>query len=160
MTSEILWVAVPNGLKPPASTGTSPTQALIRVLMVPRLGQGSISDFDLADWPQRLSDAAEFDSIFVRTRIGSGPAGRPVRPKAVTPASSDAWRGFFSGDAGQINGFVPKTTPTPKVRPTFDQGVRAHVTHRNVTQSRGRPSRLWYVQDMGVSEEANHCYST
>ena len=104
--SELLWVAIPNGLQ-------SPSRALIRVLVVPRLAPGTLAEFGLWDWPALLADA----SFELRVKAGSGkmpPAVARYEPRA----RSEVWHAFFDGDAGTIDEPRKPTYPTPTVSET------------------------------------------
>lgn len=122
--SELLWVAVPNGLRP---TG----KASIRVLVVPRLAAGSISDFGLDDWPSTLVNDAGFQ---LRTRTSAGEAVATHRIEHVARARSNVWTAFFGGDAGLVNEWEQKTVPPPAVSGTFQDARKAATTFRNVTR--------------------------
>jgi len=140
--SELLWVAVPNGFVPkpnpsPPPSLLPPTQALIRVLIVPRLDAGQLSDFGLDNWPQTLSEA----SIFIRTRAGEQGTITTHLPQSVSSARSDVWDAFFSGDAKYINNpYQPRTNPVPNVSQTYRHAADAHLTHRNVTREVATPT--------------------
>ncbi len=127
--SELLWVAVPNGLQ-------SPTKALLSVLVVPRLAAGIISDFGLEDWPAVLAEATF--SMRTRTSVGETIANR--RPQYVARARSDVWAAFFGGDAAIINDYEAKTNPVPAVSPTHDDAQAVAGTYRSVTRVAADPA--------------------
>jgi hypothetical protein len=129
--SELLWVAVPNGFVSPAAPTLSPTTAVIRVLIVPRLAAGMLADFGLQQWPDQLADL----SILVRTRDGANGTVATHSPLVTNTGRSEIWDAFFSGDAGLINDYVPVTHPAPTVAPTSGDATNAHLTHRNVTRA-------------------------
>jgi hypothetical protein len=89
--SELLWIAVPNGLLPAG-------EASIRVLVVPRLTTINIGEAGLGDWPMTLTEEVDFA---MRTRTTAGEPLSLRRPRLVSQPSSDVWAGFFSGLAGQ-----------------------------------------------------------
>lgn len=132
--SELLWVAVPNGfVSPPTPT---PTTAVIRVLIVPRLAAGTLTDYALEHWPTKLAGL----SIRVNTRDGAG-GTETTHPAALTnTARTEVWDAFFSGDAGLVNDYVPVTHPAPTVAPTSGDATSAHLTHRNVTRALANPA--------------------
>jgi hypothetical protein len=127
--SELLWVAVPNGLR-------SPSKASIRVLVVPRLAEGTIRDVGLDDWPATLADEATF-SMWTRTSIGERVATH--RPQYVARARSDVWAGFFSGDAGLTNEYEAKLNPVPAVAPSCQDAGTVAQTYRTVTRVAANP---------------------
>src|SRR5262249_24648407 len=127
--SELLWVAVPNGLQ-------SPSKALIRVLVVPRLAAGTISDFGLQDWPTTLADASF--SMRTRTSVGERIATHP--PLLVARARPDVWAAFFGSDAALINEYETKTNPVPNVSQTFKDAQSAAETYRSVTRVAADPA--------------------
>ncbi|HUQ54796.1 hypothetical protein [Lentzea sp.] len=122
--SELLWVAVPDGLRPSG-------KASIRVLVVPRLAAGSISDFGLDDWPSTLTGDAGFQ---LRTRTSAGEAIATHRIEHVARARSDVWTAFFGGDAGLLNEWEHKTVPPPMVSQTCHDAREAATTYRAVTR--------------------------
>ena len=133
--NEILWVAVPDGL----TGGTATTQAVIRVLMVPRLSGSNIDRYPfLEDWPGFLAELAD-GSIFVASRKAGGQERR-VEPKSVSQANSAAWKGFFGGEAGNIEPFAAKTFRPPTVRSSYTSGTKAHLTYRGATEDVVKPN--------------------
>ena len=124
--SELLWVAVPNGLRP---TG----KASIRVLVVPRLEPGDIGKFGLGDWPTTLTEDVSFQ---LRTRTSVGETIAAQRIEHVARARSEVWTEFFGGEGGLIvNGWEDKTVPTPEVSTTFQDARKAATTYRAVTRT-------------------------
>ncbi|MFJ3102525.1 hypothetical protein [Streptomyces sp. NPDC086835] len=120
--STLLWVAVPAGL-------SSPSTARIRVVVVPRLGDGSLSDFGLQDWPALLADAS-FE-LQVKSDDGIHEADRA--PVYDPVADSDAWHAFFDGGAGAVNAWTPKRQPAPEVRPTYSDARAVVTSYRECT---------------------------
>lgn len=127
--STLLWVSVPAGL-------SSSSTARIRVMVVPRLGDGTLSDLGLQDWPALLADAS-FD-LQVKSDDGIREADRAPRYDPV--ADSDAWHAFFDGDAGLINQFNQKQQPTPLVRPTYSDARALVTSYRECTSILTRPA--------------------
>ena len=128
--SELLWVAVPNGLQ-------SPAKALLRVLVVPRLAAGTIADFGLEDWPATLAGEVSF-SMVTRTSLGERTAAR--RPQYVARARSEVWAGFFGGDAALINEYEAKTHPVPTVSSTSRDAQASARTYRAVARAAADPA--------------------
>jgi hypothetical protein len=127
--SELLWVAVPNGL-------LQPSKASIRVLVVPRLSEGTIHDFGLSDWPAALGDAVF--AMRTRTSVGERIAIHPLR--YVARARSEVWGGFFDGAAGVINAYEPKPNPVPAVAPSYRDARTVVQTYRTVTRVAANPA--------------------
>ncbi|MFD9669854.1 hypothetical protein ACFWAY_51335 [Rhodococcus sp. NPDC059968] len=125
MSSEMLWVAVPNGLR-------APSKASIRILVVPRLAAGSIRDAGLQDWPDVLTNEATFE---LRTRTALGERIATHRPQYLPRARSEIWGAFFGGDAGLTNEWEPKTYPAPVVSPTYQDATSAITTYSMVTRA-------------------------
>jgi hypothetical protein len=128
--SELLWVAVPDGLRPAS-------KASIRVLVVPRLAGETIRDFGLGDWPLTLAEEAGF-SMGTRTSLGERVASH--RPQYLARARSDIWAGFFSGDAGLINEYEAKPNPVPAVAPSYEDARTVVRTYRTVTRAAADPA--------------------
>jgi hypothetical protein len=128
--SELLWVAVPNGLRPPS-------KASIRVLVVPRLAAGTLHDFGLNDWPAVLAEEAAF-SMRTRTSVGERVAAQP--PRYVARARSEIWAGFFSGDAGLTNEYEAQPNPVPAVEPSYQDARTVAQTYRTVTRVAANPA--------------------
>ncbi len=128
--SELLWVAVPNGLR-------SPSEASIRVLVVPRLAAGTIRDIGLGDWPATLAEEVTFK---MRTRTSVGDRFATHRPRYVARARSDVWAGFFSGDAGLTKEYEPKSHPIPAVAPSYQDARTVAHTYRTVTRVAADPA--------------------
>ncbi|MFI9047293.1 hypothetical protein [Streptomyces sp. NPDC053427] len=120
--STFLWVAVPAGLSPPST-------ARIRVLVVPRLGSGSLKDLGLQDWPAALADATF--ALEVKTADGVRETDRA--PVYDPVADSNAWHAFFDGDAGVVDGWTPKEQPVPRVRPTYSDARAVVTSYRECT---------------------------
>ena len=128
--SELLWVAVPNGRRPQS-------KASIRVLVVPRLAEGSIHDFGLDDWPTTLAEEAAFS---MRTRTSAGERVAVQQPRYVERARSEVWAGFFSGDAGLTNEYEAKPHPVPAVAPSYQDARTVAQTYRTVTRMAANPN--------------------
>ncbi|MGH3876691.1 MAG: hypothetical protein ACRDSK_06595 [Actinophytocola sp.] len=119
--SELLWVAVPDGIRPSG-------KASVRVLVVPRLGEGHIAqNFGLADWPALLIDEVSFQ---LRTKTSVGETIASHRIEHVARARSEVWTEFFSGDGGIVNEWQDKTVPTPEVSSTVEDAKKAAATYR------------------------------
>ncbi|GGT29025.1 hypothetical protein GCM10014713_23080 [Streptomyces purpureus] len=124
-----MWVAVPAGL-------FSPSMLRIRVMVVPRLGAGSLDVFDLRDWPAALADASF--SLEVKTADGVHEVDRAPGYEHV--ADSDAWHAFFDGGAGVIDEWTPKEQPTPQVRPTYSDARAVLTAYRECTSILADPA--------------------
>ncbi|MEU2267486.1 hypothetical protein ABZ568_13930 [Streptomyces olindensis] len=122
--STFVWAAVPAGL-----TGGPEPAARIRVLVVPRLSEGSLGDFGLQDWPALLADAT-FD-LEVRTEEGVHEADHDVRYDPV--ADSDAWHAFFDGDAARTDEWTPTQQPAPHVGTTYTDARAVVMSYRECT---------------------------
>src|SRR4051794_10057840 len=120
--SELLWVAVPNGLRPTS-------KASIRVLVVPRLTADSLGEIGLTDWPATLIDEVAFE---LRTRTSIGESRTSHRIEHVARARSEVWTEFFGGDGGLITAWEQKTVPAPTVSRTFQDAKKAVATYRAV----------------------------
>ncbi len=127
--SELLWVSVPAGL-------SAPSTALVRVVVVPRLGPGSIADFGLQDWPELLAGAS-FD---LRVKTGEGVHVAATAPVYDPVADSAAWHAFFDGGAGVIDEFTPKTLPTPDVRATYPEAKSVLTSYRDSASTLAVPA--------------------
>ncbi|MCW2902835.1 MAG: hypothetical protein JWO67_5100, partial [Streptosporangiaceae bacterium] len=128
--SELLWVTVPNGLVPNPS-GDSPSTALIRVLVVPRLTGASIAEDGLRDWPALLAEA----SFTLQTKTSLGQRKAKHRPEYVPRARPKVWTGFFGGDAGLVEPYSPKTHLAPTVAPTSRDAGNVATTYRSVSRA-------------------------
>ncbi|MGF0174470.1 hypothetical protein ACQF36_29385 [Streptomyces sp. Marseille-Q5077] len=122
--STFVWAAVPAGL----TEGPQPA-ARIRVLVVPRLAEGALSDFGLQDWPSLLADAT-FD-LDVRTDEGVHEADHALRYDPV--ADSDAWHAFFDGGAGTVEEWTPTEQPAPQVATTYADARAVVTSYRECT---------------------------
>ena len=105
--SELLWVAVPNGLRPA-------DKASIRVLVVPRLTGVDIARGRpgglAARWPRRPAF-----TLRTRTSLGERIAVAPASTTWRGPGS-EVWAGFFGGDAGLVERVRPQDQPGPDGR--------------------------------------------
>ncbi|MFE3985909.1 hypothetical protein ACFXPR_15625 [Nocardia tengchongensis] len=133
--SELLWVAVPNGLIPDAGGGI-PTQACIRVLVVPRLTGVDIGEDGLQDWPALAADTSF--TLWTKTSLGVHVAAH--RPRYVARARSEVWTGFFGGDAGLVDPYVPKTNPVPAVAPSYSDAHDVAKDYRAVSRVAAVPA--------------------
>ncbi|MEU4275395.1 hypothetical protein AB0F57_10690 [Streptomyces tanashiensis] len=122
--STFVWAAVPAGL----AGGPQPA-ARIRVLVVPRLAAGTLSDFGLKDWPSLLTDAT-FD-LEVRTDEGVREAEHALRYEPV--ADSEAWHAFFDGGAGTVDAWTPTQQPAPRVVTTYADARAVVMSYRECT---------------------------
>jgi hypothetical protein len=125
--SQLLWVAVPNGLVPEPGGGAT-SRASVRVLVVPQLTGADIAEDGLQDWPALLADTSF--TLLTRTSLGVRVAASP--PRYVARARSEVWAGFFAGDAGLVVPYTPKTQPAPTVRPSYGDARRVAATYRGV----------------------------
>ena len=117
--TEVLWVPVPGGL--------SGSDAVVQVLVVPRLQGGPLSDFGMQDWPALL-ESATFE---VRTRTSQGIQVADADVTYTHAASSEVWQQFFGGAAGVANEFVQKTYPPPAVADTYGQASAVVGTYQD-----------------------------
>ncbi|WP_328665315.1 hypothetical protein OG905_00280 [Streptomyces sp. NBC_00322] len=120
--STLVWVAVPAGL-------SSPSTARIRVMVVPRLGAGSLADLGLQDWPALLADA----SFELQVKFDDGIREADRAPVYDPVADSDAWHAFFDGGAGVIDEWTPKQQAAPQVRPTYSDARAVVTSYRECT---------------------------
>jgi hypothetical protein len=126
--SELLWVAIPGGL-------TSAGGALVRVLVVPRLDPGNISDVGMDDWPAALA-SADFRLI---TKTPQGPeAEHPAVYQGG--AQSTIWREFFGGAGGNVEQLNLTPHPAPTVTDTYTHAQNATDTVHAVTTKLATPS--------------------
>lgn len=128
--AQLIWVAIPDGR-------VSGDKALIRVLVVPRLVAGHISDVGMSDWPAVLQDT-EF--LFVTKT----PTGHAVEHQAeyVREASSDIWKEFFSGTGGNIDPLNLIAHSAPTVNDTYrDLRDVTDTSHAVVTQLADMPEQ-------------------
>ena len=126
--SDLRMVAVPCGLAPDGS-------ARVRVLVVPRLDSGTLTDFGLGDWPGLLAAA----TLELKVDVGSG--SQTVVP--VTPLSSgrsEVWQAFFSGDGAIIDDTVPGRPGSVNVLPRHDLAVQATGIYRQAAVDLANPS--------------------
>ena len=121
-------VVVPAGLTPDAA-------ALVRVLVVPRLDDGTLTDFGLADWPSVLADAS-FElhvSIGGQERVAGSARQRELR------ARSEIWQAFFSGDASIISNSRSGRAGSVNVAPKHGGAVAATALYRNAAIDMATP---------------------
>ncbi|MEU4447686.1 hypothetical protein AB0K14_10275 [Actinosynnema sp. NPDC050801] len=116
--SELLWVPIPGGL--------AGDQAVVQVLVVPRLASGTVADFGLRDWPATLASA----SFEMRTKTSEGIRAVEVPITYREVADSAVWHAFFDGDAGFVHEFTPRSHPPPRVDDTFGQAGHVAATYR------------------------------
>ncbi|MET7769359.1 hypothetical protein [Nocardia sp. NPDC005366] len=122
--SEILWVAVPDGREG--------TELSLRVLVVPRLSEGVLSDFGLQDWPSILAEQVGFQ-LRVRTAAGERVIGRS--PRLVARAKSRLWTEFFGGEAGFVRQWEDRTVRPPLVSDTSGAARKVAATLRTITRT-------------------------
>ncbi|MFD3704427.1 hypothetical protein ACFWUP_14900 [Nocardia sp. NPDC058658] len=122
--SEILWVAVPDG--------RDGAELSLRVLVVPRLAEGMLSDFGLTDWPSILTDQVGFE-LRVRTAVGERVIGRS--PRLIARAKSELWTEFFGGEAGFVRQWEDRTVQLPRVSDTSTTARQVAATLRTVTRA-------------------------
>ncbi|MFI0898486.1 hypothetical protein [Streptomyces sp. NPDC020983] len=120
--SELLWVAVPGGL-------TTPDQALLRLLVIPRLDPGTkLAAAGLAHWPPPVLTQP---GTTLSVDLASAADG-PVTTHGAVPGSDvqpGVWEAFFGPDAG-----VRPARPAPQrqmsVRPTAADTRRVVGTYQ------------------------------
>ncbi|MVN75598.1 hypothetical protein GO988_04595 [Hymenobacter sp. HMF4947] len=115
-TSELLWIAVPGGI-----TGTADLrQAILRVLVVPRLQGSSLAGEGMANWPPPGLATATLAVDF------GADADHLLPPVLVAPphiqAQPGLWEAFF-GPATTLRPAEPPTAPVPVT--VADTTVRA-----------------------------------
>ncbi|MGW1887714.1 hypothetical protein [Streptomyces sp. NPDC001970] len=125
--SELLWVPVPGGL--------SGSQAVIQVLVVPRLQAGQLADFGIQDWPATLA-ASTFD---IRTRTSDGIQAVQAEVTYQDVAVPDVWQAFFGGQAGLVNEWTRKTHPAPMVADTYRQAGDVVGTYQTSATAMAMP---------------------
>jgi hypothetical protein len=145
---ELLWVAVPGGL-------TTPDQALLRLLVIPRLDPGTkLAAAGLAHWPPpALTQPGSTLSVDLAPA-----ADGPVTTHPAVPGSEvqqGVWEAFFGPDAG-----VRPARPAPRrqlsVRPTAADAQRVAGTYQAAARTlRGADSVPAY-QDKVRSELAGY----
>ncbi|MFD0360105.1 hypothetical protein ACFQZZ_01420 [Nocardia sp. GCM10030253] len=128
--SELLWVGVPSGRRA--------TEASVRVLVVPKLAEGSLGDFGLQDWPATLNDEVGFE---IRLRTATGERSTQHIPSLVSRARSELWSEFFGGDAGLVRAWRNRTRAAPVVSDTFRTGTKVATTVRRLTRTGADKSR-------------------
>ncbi|KAF0846827.1 hypothetical protein [Nocardia caishijiensis] len=121
--SEMLWVAVPSG--------RDGAELSVRVLVVPRLDEGTLVDFGLADWPSLLNDQTGFE---LRVRTDTGERVVASAPRLVARARSELWHEFFGGDAGFVRQWEDRTVGPPQVSDTSATATKVAATLRTVTR--------------------------
>jgi hypothetical protein len=116
--SEIRMVAVPNGT-------TSDGSALVRVLAVPRLDSGTLTDFGLDDWPALLAS-----SVF-ELHVDEG-SGTQVATSATlhSRARSEVWQALFSGDGAVIQDTGTGRAESVTINTRHDQAAQATGIYR------------------------------
>jgi hypothetical protein len=127
--SELLWVAVPSGL-------ASSTTALLRVMVVPRLQAGTLTDVGLQDWPSLLADAG----LELRTKSSEGVRVGQRAPVLRPAARLEVWQAFFGEDGGVIDDFQPRSHPTPMVSRTHREARAVVGTYRTCATELARPA--------------------
>ncbi|WP_181697128.1 hypothetical protein [Nocardia sp. GTS18] len=128
--SEMLWVAVPSG--------RDGAELALRVLVVPRLAEGTLVDFGLADWPSLLNDQTGFE---LRVRTDAGERVVAATPRLVVRARSELWHEFFGGEAGFVRQWEERTVRPPQVSDTAATATKVAATLRTVTRAGAeRPS--------------------
>jgi hypothetical protein len=129
--SELLFVAVPNGM-------LDPSTVRIRVLVVPRLSAGTVADFGLRDWPSILAES----SFELRTRTSQGISIASTPPRYQHRARSEIWQAFFDSDAGVIDEFQAKTQPAPEVAPTYRPADTVTDSYQSAARTLARDPSL------------------
>ena len=129
-------VVVPGGLTSDEPGGLTPdAAALVRVLVVPRLDGGTLTDFGLADWPSVLAGAS-FElhvSIGGQERVAGSARQRELR------ARSEIWQAFFSGDASIISNSRSGRAGSVNVAPKHGAAVAATALYRNAAIDMATP---------------------
>ncbi|MER7585777.1 hypothetical protein [Kitasatospora sp. NPDC097691] len=120
--SELLWVAVPGGLTPP-------DQALLRLLIIPRLDAGTtLTANGLAHWPpQSLTAPGTTLRIDTAAAPGGPVAAHPTAPRSQVQGG--VWEAFFRPDAG-VRPAVPIPQREVSVRPTAAEKRRILATYQ------------------------------
>jgi len=126
--SDLRMVAVPSGLAPDGS-------ARVRVLVVPRLDSGTLTDFGLDDWPAALADA----TLELNVNVGDG-SQTVVPATLLSSARSEVWQAFFSGDGAIIDDTVPGRPESVNVHPRHDLAVQATGIYRQAAVDLANPS--------------------
>lgn len=119
--SELALVAIPNGV---GADGV----VTVRVLVVPRLAEGSIEDFGLADWPDVLNGDARF-SIAAKGADGTVTEHRAA---LVSSARLDVWRGFFAAGGGAIDPWRADGPTGVDALGSYDASRRVMRTYRSL----------------------------
>ncbi len=119
--SELVLVAIPNGV-------SADETATVRVLVVPRLAEGNISDYGLADWPDVLNGDARFSIV---AKAGDG---RTVERPAtlVSSARPDVWHEFFAAGGGTIGPWRAGDANDTNVSESYRTSRRVLSTYRNL----------------------------
>jgi hypothetical protein len=124
-TRPMLFIAVPSGL-----AADDITQALLRVLVVPRFTEGSITQQGVFDWPSMLDEP----DFILMTRASGGVAFEVPEPLTyVRTADSSIWNEFFGGTGGLVEPWRPVSRPNPIVVETFSQAGKVADTYHAVT---------------------------
>jgi hypothetical protein len=121
--SELLWVAVPDGVD------SETDEAIIRLLVVPRLRGDRIDVHGLADWPAILRDGVDFK---VATKLGDQTAFEQDC-RYVHQADSEVWHQFFDGDAGKVGGLPGATAGQVMVDGTYQHAADVEGSYQAVT---------------------------
>ncbi len=121
-------VAVPSGLAPDGSVR-------VRVLVVPRLDSGTLTDFGLDDWPALLADA----TLEFNVDVGNG-SQSVVSATPLSSGRSEVWQAFFSGDGAILDDTVPGRPGSVNVHPRHDLAVQATGIYRQAAIDLADPS--------------------
>lgn len=127
--SELVLVPIPSG-------GGADGNATVRVLVVPRLAEGSIEDYGLGDWPDILNADARFSIV---ARAGDGrTVERPA--ELVSSARLDVWHEFFKAGGGVIERWRAGGTSDTKASESYRTGRRVLGTYRNLVTRCAEPA--------------------
>lgn len=135
--SELAWVAVPGGRI--EVTGSGEQRALLRVLVVPRLGDESdstLADQGIADWPRTLT-AARFTISLRRAGDVGARAVSATRRDQVQPG---VWQAFFKPETVVRAWSQPSYDTDPEVDPTTRHAARIARTYEQAAHDHALPS--------------------
>ena len=118
--SELLWISVPGGI--------DDSGRLLRVLVVPKLGGGTLEGSGMATWPPPRLLNGEL-TLHWRSDEDAATVDTVVIPDDVTiEAENGLWQRFFPPDTGVGSGRSPTEVPEVEVRATSDDATRIQDT--------------------------------
>ncbi len=164
--SELVWVAVPGGRI--EVTGNGQRSAVLRVLVIPRLGdeaESTLADHGMADWPATLN-SARFEISLRRAGDLGAQAVSASRRDQVQPG---VWQAFFRPEmvvrpwrqpSYDTDPEVDRTTQhAAKIAETYEQAAHdhAHGSTNNgpVPDDRGRLAAFLTDDDPPVRRAAD-----